>query len=98
MIKLIDEKIERAEALLQPALQAVPFDPGDDARNQIKRERLFDTAIVAVNVESDASLEERPLGGLLPRFQFAWRKRFDFFGEQSSRPARQPVFANHFIE
>ena len=65
------------DALLQPALDPVPFLGRDDARNQIEGERPLGAGRVAVDVEGDAELDEDALGGLLAAFELAITERLD---------------------
>ena len=62
VVNVVQEKVQRADALGQAALQEVPFVRRDDARDQVERENLLRALAVAVDGERDALREERLIG------------------------------------
>ena len=71
VVKVVDEKIQRPDALFQSAFDAVPLHSRDDAGHQVERQCFFHPGAFAVNVEGDAHLNQRLVGGLLARDQFS---------------------------
>src|SRR5205085_6145515 len=65
VIDIVDEAVERVDALLEAALDVVPLGGADDARDQVEGEDALGALIVAVDVEGDAELQEEPFGGVL---------------------------------
>ena len=67
VINIVDEVIERGDALFQPRRDPVPFLRGDDARNDIERPRAIDrTALLVIHGEGHAHNLDGKFGGLLP--------------------------------
>ena len=77
VVDVLQEKIERRDALLQACFEPVPFRGRDDARQKIGRDDSFGRLIVAVDREGDALMQERLLARLLPQAEFFGRQ----FGE-----------------
>jgi len=66
VVDVVDEAVERADALLEPAPGRFPFPPGDDPRNQVERPFPIDVLAVAVDGEGDAhGLDGKPRRELL---------------------------------
>ena len=96
-VDVVQEKIEREDALLQAGFEARPFRRGDDARQQIGRNDPLGRLIVAIDREGDALMQERLLAGLLPQSEFFGRQ----FGEAAMqlrvmRP-HASVGGEHFV-
>ena len=98
VIDVVDEQVERADALLQAALDAAPFRGRDDPRHDIERKDPLGAGAVAVDVEGDAHVQERALGGLLPAEELAVGQRFDELAERARRRPRLAVGVEHLIE
>ena len=73
MINVIDEKVQRSNPLLEAGIDSAPFGGGNNSGKNIEREDLFDSGLFAIDIESDAHLEQRLLGGLLPGQQLSLR-------------------------
>ncbi len=54
MIDVVEEKVERGDALNQTSFQVLPFAGGDDSRNHVEREDTFGSLGIAVDIEGDA--------------------------------------------
>lgn len=61
-VDVVEEGLERADPLLDAALDRAPVSGGDDARHQAKGENLLGAARVAVHGKGDALIQERALG------------------------------------
>ena len=97
VVNIVDEQIERGDALLQPALDRVPFGGFDDARHHVERPDFFGARLVAVHREGDAQVQERPFGIALAALQFAVGKRFNPPHQRlAPRPGRA-VGGEHFV-
>ena len=77
MVEIIDEKVQRMDALLETFLDAAPFGGGDDARNEVEGENFLRSRVFSIDVECNTHLEQGALGGLLAIEQFALRQAFD---------------------
>ena len=88
VINVVQEQVQRRDALGQAAFQKFPFRGGDDARQQVERENFLRALGVAIDVERDALPQERrvhrlPLGVELRRFEVA------------EQPVKFPVMRPH---
>jgi len=66
VVDVVDELVQRADPLRQPALDRVPLGGGDDPRDEVERERPVLHRAGAAGVERDALLHEdrvAPLAG-----------------------------------
>ena len=77
MVKIVDEQVQRVNALLKPLLQPAPLGRRDDARDDVEREDLFHSSLLAIHVERDPHLHQHALGGRLPPRKFPLRKRLN---------------------
>ena len=98
MIKIVDEQIQRPNALFQTAFDAVPFHGRHNAGNEIEGQRFLDAGAFAVNVERDTHLNQRLIGGLLAVHQLAVGQGLDISRQGPGRRAGLSVFSEHFIE
>jgi hypothetical protein len=57
-IDVVEEKIECAHALLEPARQDAPFRTGQDAWNDVERDQPFLRLRLAINGKRDADAPE----------------------------------------
>ena len=57
-VDILEEKIERDDALAEPVLDVVPLLPGKNARRQVEREEPFRATAVAIDGEGDALEQE----------------------------------------
>src|ERR1051325_2924755 len=88
VIEVVDEKVQRENALFKAALDAIPFGGGHDAWHQVEGERLLDPGTLAIDVESNSHLDESAVGGLLTVAQLALGKGLDVARKMSSGGAR----------
>ena len=56
VVKIVDERVQRADPLFNPAGKAAPFVCADGARHHVERDQPFFGLVLAVNVEGDACL------------------------------------------
>jgi hypothetical protein len=77
VVKIVDEQVQRVNALLKPLLQPAPLGRRDDARDDVEREDLFHSSLLAIHVERDPHLHQHALGGRLPPRKFPLRKRLN---------------------
>src|SRR6266568_3157580 len=98
VVKIIDEQVQRPDALFQTALDAVPFRGRHDAGNEIEGQRFLHTGAFPVNVKRDPHLDQRLVGGLLTDYQFTVGQRLDVSRQRPGRSARLSIFSDHLIE
>ena len=98
MVDVVDEQVERLDALLQAALDAAPFRCGDDPRHQIEGEDPLRAGAVAVHVERNPHVEQGPLGRPLPAQELSLRQRVDEVNERFCDRSGLTLFAKHLIE
>ncbi len=97
VVDVVDEGVERVDALLQAAFDAVPFVGRHDARDQVEGKDSFRARRVAVDVERDAELQQQPLGGMLIAQQLAVGERlYDLLHQLKVRP-RRTVLLEHLV-
>ena len=67
VVHVVDEMVERGDALLEPGLDPEPLAPRDRARNDVERPGAIDGAILLViDREGDAHRLDGELRSLLP--------------------------------
>ena len=79
VVDVVEERVERPDALEQPALQHGPFVGADDPRDQVERDQPFGAGGLARDGERDAQPVERALGLVA------------LLGDPRRRRPRQPV-------
>ena len=57
----MQEGIDGAHPLFDPAGQAIPFPPGDDARHDVERDQPFLGLLLALDIEGDAGATDEDL-------------------------------------
>ena len=62
VIDVVEEGIQRPDALLDAALEQPPFRRGDDARDEIERDQPLERILAAIDGEGDAEPPEERLG------------------------------------
>ena len=97
MIDVVDELVQRVDALPQPALDPVPLLGADDAGNEVEREEPLGAGGVAVDVEGDAHLHEHALGRLLAALQLALAQAADGVEQKLCFGPRPAVGVEHLI-
>ena len=71
VVDVINEKVQRGDALLQPAFDHRELGPIDDARHDIERPNFFGPRRVAIDGERDAHVQQSQVRRLLPPDQLA---------------------------
>jgi hypothetical protein len=66
VINVINKKVKRLDALLQPALDPPPFVRSNNPRHDVEGEDFLQAVVFAVNVEGNAHLEQLLFRSLLP--------------------------------
>ena len=98
MIDVVQEKVERGDALGQAAFEQFPFVGRDDARDQVEGEDALGALGVAVDVEGDALAQEGEVDGFAAILEIFFAHRADELREFAvMRPALAPAI-DHFIE
>ena len=69
MVNVVDEEVQRADALFQTPLDAIPLLAGDDAWDRVERDDPLDAAPAAVNRERDALIAHQEVGRAMAAFQ-----------------------------
>src|ERR1035437_9513154 len=77
VVKVIDEQVQRVNALLETLFQPAPLDRRDNARHNVEREDLLHARLLAVHIEGDPHLHQRALGGRLSPHKLPLRKRLN---------------------
>ena len=62
VINVMNEEVQSADALLEPALDPVPFGGGDQPRDRIERDDPLDALLAAIDGERDPLLAHRQVG------------------------------------
>ena len=98
MVDVIDEQIQRADALRQPPFDPVPFVRTDDARNDVEGKDLLRTLRVAVDAEGDPHAKQHALGRQLAPSQFAGFQRVNLTNQQLGPRSWLAVFVDQFVK
>ena len=98
VIDVVNEEVERADALLQAALDEAPFRRRDNPRHEIERKDPLGSGVVAVDAEGNAHVQERAFRRLLATKEFAVGQSFDELAERARRRPRLAVGVEHLIE
>ena len=72
VINVVQEKVQRGDALRQAAFEPFPFGGGNDARQKIEWEDFLRTRRIAIDVERHALPEKRKVQGLTFEFELPW--------------------------
>ena len=83
VVKIVDEQVQRVNALLKPLLQPEPLSRRDNAWHDVEREDLLHSSLLAIHIERDPHLHQHPLGGRLSPRKLPRRKRFNALHEVS---------------
>ncbi len=81
VIDVVEEQVERMEALDEPGLDAAPLGVGDDPRDEIEREDPLRALGVVVNGEGDAAAQEGGIDRRPSLVEFRSRQAFETLGE-----------------
>ena len=98
VIDVVQEQVERGDALGQAALDDVPVGGRDDARQQIVREDALGAFVAAVDGEGDALVEEGQVRLLLAPQQFLGRQPGQLLVQLPVRTARLRLAVEHLVE
>ena len=97
-IDVTQKKIERGDALREPALDTVPLLRCDQARHQIVRKDAFGSLFAPINGEGDALGQKREFGGLLTSLQFIRRQAGQCLRQRLIVGAHIAIALPHFVE
>ena len=96
-VDVVQEEIERSDALLQSRFEACPFGRGDEPRQQIGRNDSLGRLIVAVDRERDALVQERLLARLLAQAQLLGRQLREAAVELRVMRPHASIGGEHFV-
>ena len=83
VVDVVDEVVERVDALFEPALDPLPLLGAHDAGDQVERKNALRAGGVAVDVEGDAHLQQQTLGGTLAAQQLPVFERLNGLEQQA---------------
>src|SRR3712207_3920796 len=83
VVYVIDETIERFDALLQTRLDHMPFIRFHDARNDVEWKDLFGSLAITINSKGDSHTKQCAVDGSLSLLQFAGRQFVDTVDQDS---------------
>jgi hypothetical protein len=99
VVDVVDEAVQRADALREAALDVVPLGRGQDPRDQVERERaVLDGAVLAGGVERDALLDEDRVAPVAGGRQQLRAQARDLGGERDGVRAGDAVRAEDLVE
>jgi len=98
VVKIVEEKVQRLNALLQPALNPVPLLGADHARHDIEWENTLGAGGIAVNIEGDSELEQGMLGSSLTTLQFPGRQGLESLDEGFRLASGRIIRRKHLVE
>ena len=98
-IDILDEQIERVDALGQALLQEPPFGGGHDARDNVERDQALGGVGLAVNGEGDADAAENEFGLAAPVIENVGRHFLEPLRQLAiGRPHLVTVVTLHLVE
>ena len=98
VVDVMNEQVQRADPLLEAALDHVPFGGGHDPRDEIEGKDPLGAGAVAVHVEGDPHVQERALGRLLPAQELAVGHRLEQLDERPGRGSRLGARLEHLVK
>jgi hypothetical protein len=63
VVDIVEQQVERADPLDNPALDLSPFRGREDPRDRVERQDAVDRIALGIDREGDAEIVERLLGG-----------------------------------
>ena len=91
VVDVVDEQVQRVDALPQAPVDPVPLLGRDQARHEVERKDLLLAAVIAVDVERDAHVHQVALGGALPSLEVPLGQGVDPVHEEAELAARRAV-------
>src|SRR5207244_8065562 len=79
VIDVVDEKIQRMNALPQPTVDLCPLPRRNNPWNDVKRKDLFRTSLISIDIERDPHSEQCLFRGLLVAAKFRIANRTNSF-------------------
>ncbi|MCY1172088.1 hypothetical protein D9M73_122170 [compost metagenome] len=76
-INVMQERVDRLDALYQPLRKSRPFAGQKDPRHDVERDDAFAGIAIAIDGKGNTQLSKGCLGGLLPPAQFRVGRRLD---------------------
>ena len=99
VVKIINEEIERLNALFEAALDAFPFRRADDARDEVEGQRFFDPGAFAIDDRSECwPGSRRAVGGELAVHEFAIGERLHVTRKRAGGGAWLAALAEHLVK
>ena len=97
VVDVVEEEVERAHPLDQPALEPVPLPAGDHPRNQVEREDPLDALVLAVDREADPLVHERQLDRVPPLLELLEAEPAELLRESPIVRPRGPGRLEHLV-
>jgi len=98
VIDVVDEQVQRVNALLQAALDRAPLGRGDNPRNEVEREDALRAFVRAVDVERDAHGEQRTFGRSLATLDLTGRQRVEDLRQRLRTRTWSARAGEHLVE
>ncbi len=100
VVDVVDEVVERADALREAALDVAPFLPAEHARHEVERERAFrgSPPAAAAGLERDALLHEDRVAAAAGLDQPLGAQPPELLDERARRRPRRAVVLEQLIE
>ena len=97
VVKVIDEHVQRGNALHQPCLDLVPFGTGHRARNDVQRPGPIDVVALGINGEADAHVDDRAVHGALTLDQLLRRQCTEILGKACRMRPRRTIPVDELV-
>ena len=97
VVDVVDKLVEGMDALLEAALDPIPFFGANDARNQVEGENAFRARRISINIEGNPHLQEKGFRRSLAPQKLAVSERLDGFKQQASFRTRLAVGVEHLV-
>jgi hypothetical protein len=97
VVEVVDEAVERGEALDETGLDAAPLAGLDDARDDVEGPRPVDASTVGVHGERDAGGEDVELRQVLARLQLRQTEVAQVLDQRRGGGAGRPVVGQQLV-
>ena len=97
VVNIVQEQVERHDALGEPGLQMLPLGGGHHPRDRIEGENPLGAAVVVIDIEGDALAQEVEFGIRLAREEVLLVELAEFAQQRRAMGAHRTIGAEHFV-
>src|SRR5579862_1258512 len=98
VVDVVEEKVERGDALDESAFEKFPFLGRDDARHEVERKNAFGAARIAIDVERYALAQKREINGIAFGVKIVFSQAIESGLQLLVMAQNASIAAEHFVE